>query len=61
MGFELARPGLGIYGISPMPELGDIDLVPAFTWSASVALTKPFSAGAGVSYNHSWHAPVDTV
>ena len=61
MGFELARPGLGIYGISPMPELGDLDLVPALTWSAAVTLTKPFPAGAGVSYNHDWHAPADTV
>lgn len=61
MGFELARPGLGIYGISPMPELGDLDLVPAMTWSGRVVLTKHLSKGAGVSYNHDWHAPEDTI
>ncbi|HHY07764.1 MAG TPA: alanine racemase [Corynebacteriales bacterium] len=61
MGFELARPGLGIYGISPMPELGDLDLVPAMTWSGRVVLTKQLPEGTGVSYNHDWHAPTDTI
>lgn len=61
MGFELARPGLGIYGISPMPELGDLDLVPAMTWSGRVVLTKHLPKGAGVSYNHDWHSPRDTI
>lgn len=61
MGFELARPGLGIYGISPMPELGDLDLVPAMTWSGRVVLTKHLLKGAGVSYNHDWHAAEDTI
>lgn len=61
MGFELARPGLGLYGISPMPELGDLGLVPALTWSGRVVLTKTLPAGTGVSYNHDWHAQQETV
>lgn len=58
---DLVRPGIAIYGYSPVPDRGDFGLRPAMTLSAEVALIKPVAAGEGVSYGHAWIAPADTV
>lgn len=58
---DMVRPGIAIYGRSPVPELGDFGLIPAMTLSAPVALVKKVAAGQGVSYSHTWIAPCDTV
>ncbi|MFF3016039.1 alanine racemase [Streptomyces sp. NPDC057939] len=53
--FDLVRPGLAVYGVSPAPELGtpaQLGLRPAMTVRASVALVKTVPAGHGVSYGH---------
>ncbi|MEU8777837.1 alanine racemase [Streptomyces sp. NPDC048606] len=53
--FDLVRPGLAIYGVSPAPELGtpaQLGLRPAMTLKASLALVKRVPAGHGVSYGH---------
>ncbi|MGW1766365.1 alanine racemase [Streptomyces sp. NPDC002073] len=53
--FDLVRTGLGVYGVSPAPELGtpaQLGLRPAMTLRASVALVKAVPAGHGVSYGH---------
>jgi alanine racemase len=52
--FDLVRPGVAIYGLSPVPERGDFGLVPAMTLRTSVAGVKRVPAGAGVSYGHSY-------
>ena len=57
---DLVRPGIAIYGRTPIPELGDFGLVPAMTLAADVVLVKRIAAGEGVSYNHTWVAPADT-
>ncbi|MEZ5210593.1 MULTISPECIES: alanine racemase [unclassified Gordonia (in: high G+C Gram-positive bacteria)] len=57
---DLVRPGIAVYGYSPIPELGDFGLIPAMTLSAQVALVKNIPAGQGVSYGHRWVAPRDT-
>ncbi|MGA9871012.1 MAG: alanine racemase [Rhodococcus sp. (in: high G+C Gram-positive bacteria)] len=59
--FDMIRPGIAAYGLSPIPELGGFDLVPAMTVSAEVALVKKVRAGESVSYGHTWTAPEDTV
>lgn len=59
--FDLVRPGIAAYGLSPIPELGDFGLRPAMTVSTKVALVKKVRAGQGVSYGHTWSAPEDTV
>lgn len=59
--FDMIRPGIAAYGLSPVPELGQFGLKPAMTVSASVALVKRVSAGQGVSYGHTWTTPRDTV
>lgn len=58
---DLVRPGLALYGCSPIPERGDFGLVPAMTLRAEIALVKNVAAGQGVSYNHHWIAEHDTV
>jgi len=50
--YDMVRPGIAIYGLSPIPELGDFGLRPAMTLVARVALVKRVPAGSGVSYAH---------
>ena len=59
--FDMIRPGIAMYGLSPIPELGDFGLKPAMTASAQVALVKKIGAGESVSYGHTWTTPEDTV
>ncbi len=61
--FDLVRPGLAVYGLSPVPDIGNAaayGLTPAMTLAASVALTKRVPAGAGVSYAHRYHTTAET-
>ncbi|MDV8071237.1 alanine racemase [Rhodococcus sp. IEGM 1366] len=58
--FDMVRPGIAIYGLSPVPEMGDFGLRPAMTLRAKVILVKKVAAGEGVSYGHLWTAPRDT-
>lgn len=58
--FDLVRPGIAMYGISPSPELGtpaDFGLRPVMTLSASLALVKHVPGGHGVSYGHHYVTP----
>ena len=53
--YDLVRPGLAAYGLSPVPELGGPEhfgLRPAMTLASTVALVKRVPAGTGVSYLH---------
>ncbi|MFQ6324526.1 alanine racemase [Nocardia sp. CWNU-33] len=58
--FDMVRPGIAVYGLSPVPEISDFGLRPAMTFQARVALVKQVAAGEGVSYGHEWVAPQDT-
>ncbi|MDD4867543.1 MAG: alanine racemase [Mycobacterium sp.] len=60
LAFDMVRPGIAVYGLSPVPERGDMGLIPAMTVKCSVALVKSIRAGEGVSYGHSWVADRDT-
>jgi alanine racemase len=57
--FELVRPGIAVYGLSPVPGV-DFGLRPAMTVRAPVVLTKRVAAGQGVSYGHTYHTPGET-
>ncbi|MEO6143306.1 MAG: alanine racemase [Dermatophilaceae bacterium] len=62
--FDLVRPGLAVYGLSPVPSLGDpryFGLTPAMTLSADLALTKRIPAGQGLSYGHQYVTSKDTM
>lgn len=60
LAFDLVRPGIAVYGLSPVPGLGDMGLVPAMTVKCPVALVKSIRAGESVSYGHTWTAQRDT-
>jgi alanine racemase len=46
---NLARPGLALYGVSPLPEHSSL-LKAALAWKTRVALVRDLPAGHGVSY-----------
>ncbi|MFC5157710.1 alanine racemase [Nonomuraea angiospora] len=50
--YDLVRPGIAMYGLSPIPELGDFGLRPAMTLVAQAGLVKRVPQGSGVSYAH---------
>jgi alanine racemase len=61
--FDLVRPGIAVYGISPMPDNHPVDtlgLRPAMTLTARVALVKRLPAGHGVSYRHRYRTGAET-
>ncbi|MFV8166228.1 alanine racemase [Mycobacterium sp. 134] len=60
LAFDMVRPGLAVYGLSPIPERGDMGLIPAMTLKCPVALVRSVHAGDGVSYGHRWIADRDT-
>ncbi|CAL9563760.1 alanine racemase [Streptomyces sp. enrichment culture] len=58
--FDLVRPGIAMYGVSPSPETGtsaDFGLRPVMTLAASLALVKQVPGGHGVSYGHHYTTP----
>jgi alanine racemase len=61
--YDLVRPGVAIYGLSPGPEVGtpaSLGLRPAMTLTSEVALAKRVSAGQGVSYAHRYTTTSET-
>jgi alanine racemase len=61
--FDVVRPGLAVYGLSPVPHLGDpsaYGLTPAMTVRGRLALVKQVPAGEGVSYGHDYVTSADT-
>jgi len=58
--FDMVRPGIAMYGLTPIPERGDMGFRPVMTVRARVVLVKKVEAGGGVSYGHTWIAPEDT-
>ncbi len=60
LAYDLVRPGIATYGLSPIPERGDMGLRPAMTLKCPVALVRSVRAGDGVSYGHTWIADRDT-
>jgi alanine racemase len=66
--FNLVRPGIAVYGLSPLPRSGTgqrgegetFGLRPAMTVRARVMLTKRVPAGQGVSYGHTYTTGAET-
>ena len=58
----MVRVGICVYGLSPFDDASshDLGLVPAMTLRGRVAAVRRVAAGAGVSYDYAWRAPVDT-
>ena len=60
LAFDMVRPGIAIYGQTPIPERGGMGLRPAMTVKCPVALVRSIKRGDGVSYGHTWIADQDT-
>jgi alanine racemase len=61
--FDLVRPGVAMYGISPVPEVGgpaDFGLRPVMTLAARLAGVKSVPGGHGVSYGRRYVTPGPT-
>ncbi len=61
--FDLVRPGIALYGISPGGELGppaQYGLTPVMTLRARLAGVKRVPAGQGVSYGHEYVTAQET-
>jgi len=55
--FNLARPGLALYGLPPAPWLEDrVALFPVMSWKSGIIHLKDVPAGASVSYGATWTA-----
>jgi alanine racemase len=58
--FDLVRPGVAVFGLSPVPQRGDFGLTPAMTVRAEIANVKRVRAGEGVSYGHAYTTDRET-
>jgi len=61
--FDLVRPGLAVYGLSPVPEVAGpsaYGLQPAMSLRAALVLVKRVPAGSGVSYGHTYTTERET-
>jgi alanine racemase len=62
--YDLVRPGLAVYGLSPVPDLGapeDFGLREAMRLVAQLSSVKPCPAGQGISYGHTYTTERDTL
>lgn len=50
---NLARPGLSLYGVSPLPEI-EVDLRPVLSLKTRVTLVREVPAGTGISYGRTY-------
>lgn len=60
LAYDMVRPGIAVYGQTPIPGRGDMGLRPAMTLTCPVAKVRSIRAGDGVSYGHTWIADRDT-
>lgn len=60
--YDLVRPGLASYGLSPLPgvEPSRLGLRPAMRLEAELTVVKDAPAGQGVSYGHTYTTRSDT-
>jgi alanine racemase len=52
--YDLVRPGIALYGLSPSTEVKDAALVPALTWKTQVAQVREVEPGEAVGYGGAW-------
>jgi alanine racemase len=59
--FDLVRPGVAIYGLSPLAgRAAEFGLRPAMSVRAAVLVAKRVAAGRGVSYGHTYTTGKET-
>ncbi|MBI5466782.1 MAG: alanine racemase [Candidatus Kerfeldbacteria bacterium] len=63
--FGLIRPGMGLYGLWPSPQIQarlrathpTFQLQPVLSWKSRLLQIKTVPAGTAVGYGSTWHAP----
>jgi alanine racemase len=51
--FDLVRPGIALYGVTPLRNVGDeLGLRPAMSWRSRVSFARRLDAGERLSYGH---------
>jgi alanine racemase len=61
--YEMVRPGIAMYGISPGPAVGseaDLGLRAVMTLKSRYVMVKDLPSGTGISYGHAYHTTADT-
>lgn len=61
--YDLVRPGIAVYGISPggeVPDARSLGLRPAMALVARLSLAKDLPADHGLSYGHEYRTTMDT-
>ena len=59
--FELVRPGIALYGLSPSAQVGgNAGLEPVMSWKAKVSHVKSIKTGETVSYGRTFQAAYPT-
>jgi alanine racemase len=58
--FDLVRPGVAVYGLSPIPDRDGFGLVPVMRLQAEIANVKAVRADEGVSYGHAYRTATAT-
>jgi alanine racemase len=54
--FDLVRPGIAMYGLSPSVEVVDSILTPSLSWKSQVAQVRALPRGEAVGYGLTWRA-----
>jgi len=58
---DMVRPGIMVYGFYPDKQTPQsIPLKPGMSLFTQVSFVKEVTAGTGISYGHTWHAPQNT-
>ena len=57
--YNMVRAGIALYGVDPSQNYGDA-LSSVLTMETAIIQLKKVPAGEGVSYSHTWVAPVDS-
>lgn len=60
--YDMVRDGIGLYGLTPNPEVAsseELGLMPVMNLVANLMQVKRVKAGATVSYGGTWTAPTD--
>ena len=60
-GFNMVRPGLALYGVSPFSGEDDVSLKPVLSLKSRLVYVKRLPAGSGVSYGHTYRVPDECV
>jgi alanine racemase len=60
LGINLARPGIGLYGINPTSSEVPAKLAPVLAWKTEIIHLKRVPKGTAISYGGTWKAPKET-